>query len=88
MHVNPHLPEWEELVAFGCAVHNAWLMACAQGLGCKWTSGATATHPHVAEVVGFAPSVRLLGFLYVGRTLERLAGGKRRPLADKVRSQS
>ncbi len=82
---NPSLPEWEEIVAFGCAVHNAQLMACSMGLGCKWTSGATSIHPHVAEVAGFAPDIRLLGFLYVGRPTGSWPEGQRRPSSAKIR---
>jgi len=85
MHPDPKMPEWEELIAFGCAVHNMQLMASALGLASKWTSGAPAIHPHVAEVVGFAPSTQLYGFLYVGRPAVPWPQGKRRPLAEKVR---
>ena len=66
-------------------VHNAQLMACSMGLGCKWTSGATSIHPHVAEVAGFAPDIRLLGFLYVGRPTGSWPEGQRRPSSAKIR---
>lgn len=82
---DPERPEWEELVAFGCAVMNMQLAACALGLGCKWTSGKTSVHPLVAAVVGFADGVRLKGFLYVGRPAVEWPEGTRRPIAEKVR---
>jgi len=85
MQPDPKRPEWEELIAFGSAVQNAQLMASALGLGSKWTSGAYATHPLVAEVVGFAPDTRLFGFFYVGRPAVAWPEGRRRPLAEKVR---
>lgn len=85
MEPSPRMPEWEELVACGSAVHNAQLMASALGLASKWTSGGCATHAHVAEVVGFAPATRLLGFLYVGLPAGEWPTGKRRPLVTKVR---
>jgi nitroreductase len=85
MRPDPKMPAWEELIAFGSAVHNAQLMASALGLACKWTSGAAATHPHVAEVVGFAPDTQLYGFLYVGNPAVPWPEGRRRPLAEKVR---
>jgi nitroreductase len=85
MQPDPKMPEWEELIAFGSAVQNAQLMASALGLGCKWTSGAVAIHPHVAEVVGFAPHTRLFGFLYVGAPAIPWPQGQRRPLEQKVR---
>lgn len=82
---DPKMPEWEELIAFGSAVQNLHLMAGALGLAGKWTSGACALHPHVAEVVGFAPATRLLGFFYVGRPAGPWPEGRRRALAAKVR---
>jgi nitroreductase len=79
------MPEWEELIAVGCAVHNAHLVAAALGMGAKWTSGAIAIHPHVARFVGLEPPARLLGFLYVGRpAIERPAGARRAP-EEKIR---
>jgi nitroreductase len=85
MHPNPKMPEWEELIAFGSAVQNMHLMAGALGLASKWTSGACAIHPHVAEVIGFAPATRLCGFFYVGQPAVAWPESKRRPLAEKVR---
>lgn len=79
------MPEWEELIAAGCAVHNAHLVASSLGLGAKWTSGAVVTHPHVAQYVGLEPPARLLGFLYVGRPAVAWPQGTRRPMAEKVR---
>lgn len=82
---NPQRPEWEELIATGCAVQNLHLMATALGLAGKWTSGACAIHPHVAEIVGFAPNTRLLGFFYIGRPASsEWPRGQRRSLDGKV----
>jgi nitroreductase len=72
---DPKMPEWEELIAFGSAVQNAQLMA----------SGEVAIHPLVAEAVGYAPDIRLFGFLYVGRPAIDWPTGQRRPLAEKIR---
>lgn len=85
MQPNPKMPEWEEVVAFGSAVQNAQLVASALGLASKWTSGAWALHPLVAEAVEFAPPTRLYGLLYVGRPAIPWPAGQRRPLAEKVR---
>lgn len=85
MQAHPKRPEWEELIAVGCAVQNMHLMTSALGLAGKWTSGACATHPHVAEVVGFTPETRLLGFFYVGHpAAHEWPRGRRRSLASKV----
>jgi len=81
----PRMPEWEEMIAAGCAAHNAHLVASALGLGAKWTSGAVVRHPHVAQFVGLEPPAKLLGFLYIGRPAVPWPAAVRRPLADKVR---
>jgi nitroreductase len=85
MYPSGKMPEWEDLVAFGCAVHNMHLMASALGLAAKWTSGAVVMHPHVAEVVGFAPATKLYGFLYVGHPAVAWPTGVRQPIDSKVR---
>lgn len=79
------MPEWEELIAVGCAVQNAHLVASALGLGAKWTSGAVATHPHVADLVGLPPPARLLGFLYVGRPAVPWPAAESPAPAERVR---
>jgi nitroreductase len=79
------MPEWEEIISVGIAVHNAQLVACSLGLGAKWTSSAVPTSAHVAQLVGLEPPARLLGFLYVGKPAVELLTGTRLPLADKVR---
>jgi len=81
---DPARVEWEELIAFGCAVMNLQLMACALGLGCKWTSASTAVHPLVAETVGFGGGIALKGFLYVGRPVVEWPAGERSPIGEKV----
>ncbi len=82
---NPNIPEMEEIIAVGMAVQNMFLVAGAHGLGSKWTSGLTATHPHTAAFVGLAPPARLLGFFYLGWPAVPWPDGQRTGLVDKVR---
>lgn len=84
-HGEQRMPEWEELIAVGCAVQNAHLVATSLGLGAKWTSGAVVTHPHVAHLLGLEAPDRLLGFFYVGHPAIDQPSGLRRPLEEKVR---
>jgi len=79
------MPEWEEISAVAMAVHNMHLMACSLRLGCKWSSGATSRHPHVAQFLGLQPPAHLLGFLYVGKLAKAWPTGQRGPMADKVK---
>ena len=80
-----NMPEWEEISAVAMAVHNMHLMACSLGLGCKWSSGATSRHPHVAQFLELHPPAQLLGFLYVGKPARDWPVGQRRPIAEKVK---
>jgi nitroreductase len=84
MVTNGRMPEWEEMSAVAIAAHNMHLMASSLGLACKWTSGAVAIHPHVAEMLGLTPPARLLGFLYVGWPANGVPAGTRRPIAEKI----
>jgi nitroreductase len=79
------MPEWEELIALGCAAYIVHLVGASFGLACKWTSGAVVTHPYVAEFLGLQPPARLAGFLYVGRPAVAWPEGRRSPANDKVR---
>jgi nitroreductase len=81
---NPRMPEWEDLIAVGCAVQNMHLIATAHGLGGKWSSGAVSTHPHVVEFVGVQAPSRLLGFFYAGKPVGEWPDCKRTPVEDKV----
>jgi nitroreductase len=81
---NPRMPEWEDMVAVGCAVQNMHLLATAYGLCGKWSSGAVSVHPHVVKFVGVQPPSRLLGFFYVGRPAGEWPDCKRGPIEDKV----
>ncbi|MGE3541657.1 MAG: nitroreductase [Candidatus Tectimicrobiota bacterium] len=78
------MPEWEEISAVAMAVQNMHLMAYSLGLGCKWSSGSTSRHPHVAQFLGLQPPAQLLGFLYVGKPAGTWPAGQRQPLDAKV----
>ena len=82
---NPRIPEVEEIMAVASSVENALVAGAALGLGSKWTTGLAAVHPLTAAFAGFAPPVRLLGFVYAGWPAIPWPAGTRRPLAPKVR---
>ena len=67
------MPEWEEISAVAMAVHNMHLMACSLGLGCKWSSGATSRHPHVAQFLGLTTASAIARLPLCGQTSQSLA---------------
>lgn len=79
------MPEWEDVIATGIAVHNLQLMAISLGLGTKWSSGAVSINDTVAELLGVQPPARQLGFIYVGKPRGEIPHAERKPLEHKVK---
>lgn len=63
---HPKVPEYEQLIAAGCAAHGLLLAAQAQGLGAFWRSGEMADNTHVASQLGLTANERVIGYVYVG----------------------
>ena len=84
------MPEWEEVAATSCAVHNMHLMATALGVASYWSSGGPLDHPLVLDFLGLkGEGDRCLGTFYVGKASdEKVASyrkaAKRIPIGDKV----
>lgn len=72
---HPKVPESEQLLAAGCAVHGLLLAAHAQGVGAIWRTGELSHDPQVAGALGLQAHERLLGFIYLGTP----EGGLRTP---------
>lgn len=64
----PVLPEWEEVGAVSCAVHNMHLVASTLRYGSYWSSWNIAGRDssHMKEFLGLKPADRCLGFFLVG----------------------
>ena len=63
---HPKVPESEQLLAAGCAVHGLLLAAHAQGIGAIWRTGELAYDACVAAGLGLTADERIVGFLYLG----------------------
>ncbi|MDX7989804.1 NAD(P)H nitroreductase [Xenorhabdus littoralis] len=60
------VPEWEQVVAAGCAVHAMQMAAVAQGFGGIWRSGSWTEDPIVKAGLGCGENDKIVGFLYLG----------------------
>ncbi|MEW6341976.1 MAG: nitroreductase [Paraburkholderia sp.] len=60
------VPEVEQLLAVGAASMNMLNAIHVLGYGGFWATGADSYHPAMHAALGFGPSERLLGFLFVG----------------------
>ncbi|PHM72821.1 NAD(P)H nitroreductase [Xenorhabdus sp. KJ12.1] len=60
------VPEWEQVVAAGCAVHAMQMAAVAQGFGGIWRSGSWTEDSTVRAGLGCEEHDKIVGFLYLG----------------------
>jgi len=57
----------EDFAAASAAIQNVLLAAHALGLGAIWRTGGMVASPAIREHLGFAPTDRIAGIVYVGR---------------------
>ena len=61
-----HVPEIEQLMSVGAATMNLLNAIHALGYGGFWATGDDTYEPAMHAALGFGPSERLLGFLFIG----------------------
>ena len=76
----------EDYAAVACAIHNMQLVACAEGLGAKWSTGGITCHPETYALLGIDPAVEeIVGFVWIGVPAQACEV-PRPPLEDFVRT--
>ncbi|WP_427982046.1 NAD(P)H nitroreductase [Agarivorans sp.] len=60
------VPEIEQLLSAGCAVHAMQMAAFAQGYNGIWRTGPMAYSATVKQLLGLAEHESIVGFLYLG----------------------
>lgn len=63
---HPKVPEFEQIIAAGCAGHAILLSAQAMELGAFWRSGDFCQNDVVARGLGLQKNEKLIGFMYLG----------------------
>lgn len=63
---SPRVPQWEQLLSAGCAVHAMQMAALAQGFNGIWRTGAWTDHPDVRKAFRCGENDKIVGFLYLG----------------------
>lgn len=63
---SPKVPQWEQLLSAGCAVHAMQMAALAQGFNGIWRTGAWTDHPDVRKAFKCGENDKIVGFLYLG----------------------
>ncbi|MNY25131.1 putative NAD(P)H nitroreductase YdjA [compost metagenome] len=63
---HPKVPESEQLLAAGSAVHGLLLAAHAQGIGAIWRTGELSYDATVHAGLHLADNERIIGFVYLG----------------------
>ncbi|MFM2483578.1 NAD(P)H nitroreductase [Celerinatantimonas yamalensis] len=64
--IHPKVPEMEQLLSAGCAVHAMQMAALAQGFNGIWRTGPMSYDNTVNEMLGLTDSEQIVGFLYLG----------------------
>ncbi|MCP5471098.1 MAG: nitroreductase family protein [Sinobacteraceae bacterium] len=67
----PKIPEVEQIAAVAAGIENLILAAHALGFGSMWKTGPAAYNPIVNRALGFEPTDRILGFVYLGTAVTR-----------------
>ncbi len=67
---HPKVPDWEQLVAAGCAAQNLCVAATAHGYGSMWRTGWYGEHPAVRSHLGLDEQEQVVGFVYLGTVAE------------------
>jgi nitroreductase len=78
------VPEVEEVGAVFCAIENMYLTATAYNIGCYLSTGGITYFEGAHAAFGWDSSVRLIGFLHIGKPEKTAKPGQRRPITDKV----
>ncbi|MFC0179442.1 NAD(P)H nitroreductase [Thorsellia kenyensis] len=63
---HPKVPDWEQIVTAGCAVHAMQMAAFSLNFGGIWRSGAWCDNPVVKEAFECKERDKIVGFLYLG----------------------
>ena len=80
------LPEYEEMLAVGCAAQNLFLAATALNIGSSWSTPKYVDHPIVKDFLGLEDQDRCCGFLYLGYAVSEdcWPTTKRGPISEKI----
>jgi nitroreductase len=75
----------EDYAACACATQNLLLAAHAAGLAAKWSTGKMTVSPAAKQFLGLEPDDRIVGYVYLGSTMEEAPDSRRRPAAEVTR---
>ncbi|CAM2067410.1 Putative NAD(P)H nitroreductase [Sulfidibacter corallicola] len=78
------LPEYEEILAVGCAAQNLHLAAHALGIGLIWSSPRYLDHPKLRTFLQLEGRMKCFGFLYMGYPVDCWPKSKRGPVEEKI----
>lgn len=78
------VPEIEQVLSAGCAVHAMQMAAYAQGYNGIWRTGPMAYSSIVNHELGLAEHESIVGFLYLGSPQTKVAKPRELPFKDYV----
>ena len=84
--INHRVPLIEEVAATSCAVQNILLSAAEKKIAVHWTTGGVTYDDEMKSFLGFENKDVVLGFLYLGRSKNKInsAGRRGSPIERKI----
>ncbi len=79
------VPEIEEVISVGCAVHNMQLTAAAYGLGSYLSTPKIIHYPEFKPFLGLGENDQFLGIFYIGSFEGEWPKSTRKAIANKVK---
>ena len=76
--INHRVPLIEEVAATSCAVQNMLLSAAEKKIAVHWTTGGVTYDDEMKSFLGFENKDVVLGFLYLGRSKNKINSAGRR----------
>lgn len=78
------IPEVEQVLSAGCAVHAMQMAAQALGYGGIWRTGAMSYDSQVKADLGLTENEQIVGYLYVGSLVNEPSASKKLDVDDFV----
>jgi len=81
---HPKVPEIEQIITTGCAVHGMLYALQAKGFAGYWRTGELAFNAELMKLLGLQDNERIVGFLYCGTPMFTKTTLPERDVADFV----
>jgi nitroreductase len=80
------IPEWEQILSSGAACQNMLTAALSMGYAAQWITEWYAYNDDVKKALGFEPTDKVAGFIYLG-SMDEAPTDRNRPEYENIVSE-